>query len=252
MKLQAPGPRSPLPPHAQLRFDLIRRILKETKAEGSFLEIGCGQGGFAEILAQHFDYVGYEPDPQSYETVRTRLEKLRSGKVVNGYLPDTPDRTFDLIGAFEVLEHLADDRASMEAWTDWLRPNGYVLVSVPAHPDRFGPWDEKVGHFRRYSRAAITRVLTDAGIVDVRTMAYGFPLGYASEWVRDRIAAKSGPVTEDADMAARTAASGRSLQPSRFLAPAVWAGTLPFRIIQRPFVSSERGTGWVSFGRRPA
>ena len=241
-----------MPPHAQLRFDLVRRILMEVQAEGSFLEVGCGQGGFATILAEHFDYVGYEPDPQSYETVQRRLEALGSGRVVNGLLPDTPDRAYDVIGAFEVLEHLEDDRGAMKAWTAWLRPNGYAVVSVPAHPERFGPWDEKVGHFRRYTRAGITQVLAEAGIVDVRTMAYGFPLGYASEFVRDRIAAKESPEASDSDMEGRTAASGRSLQPGRVLAPVVWTGTLPFRLLQRPFITGDLGTGWVAFGRRPA
>ena len=146
------GVNTPLAPNARLRFDALARCLDEVGAAGSFLEVGCGQGAAATVLAGRFDYVGYEPDPTSYETARRRLVEVGAGTVFNGMVPADPDRAFDVVGAFEVLEHIEDDRAAAAAWVRWLRPGGYLVVSVPAHPERFAPADVVAGHFRRYGR----------------------------------------------------------------------------------------------------
>jgi SAM-dependent methyltransferase len=249
--LPSAGLTSPLAPNARLRFDLIRRILSQINASGAFLEIGCGQGAAATVLARHFDYTGYEPDPSSYQTAQRRLMELGTGNIIKGLLPATPEAAFDVVGAFEVLEHLEDDLAAMTQWVRWLRPNGYAIVSVPAHPHRFGPWDAKVGHFRRYTRSAIETVLIDAGLVDVKAIAYGFPLGYVLEWGRHWVASRADDTSEAAGMAERTAASGRSLQPRTVAAPLIWAGTLPFVWLQRLFARGDLGTGFVAYGRRP-
>lgn len=251
MKLPSAGLTTPLSPNARLRFDVVLRILIETGVTGSFLEIGCGQGAAATVLARHFDYTGYEPDRTSFETAQRRLRKLGTGLLINGVLPATPETTFDVVGAFEVLEHLEDDRTAMSQWVRWLRPNGYAIASVPAHPHRFGPSDVKVGHFRRYSRSAIETVLIDAGLVNVRVIAYGFPLGYALEWARDRIASRTAGSPDTAGIAEQTAASGRFLQPRAVAAPLIWAGTLPFVWLQRLFTAGDLGTGFVAYGRRP-
>lgn len=266
-----PGAGVPLSPNARLRFDVLRRHLVEIGAS-SFLEVGCGQGAAAAVLARHLDYVGYEPDPISYGVARGRLDEVGAGRVVNGVLPEIPDRSFDVVGAFEVLEHLEDDRAALAGWVRWLRPGGHLLISVPAHPERYGPADVKAGHFRRYTRRSLTEVLESAGLVDVRITAYGFPLGYLLEWVRNRVASRAGYGGEVADVAGagvagagheghgsdlpdvaqRTAASGRWLQPGRAAAALFWLATLPFLWVQRPFGSGARGTGFVARGRLPA
>lgn len=251
MKLRSAGPTSPLSPNAHLRFDVVRRSLARAGASGSFLEVGCGQGAVATILARGFDYTGYEPDRTSYETTERRLEKLGRGRVVNEVLPSFPEAEFDVLGAFEVLEHLEDDQQAMAEWVRWLRPGGCAIVSVPAHPHRFGPWDVKVGHFRRYRRSTIEAVLVEAGLVDVTVLAYGFPLGYVLEWVRDRIASGTAERADPGEMAERTAASGRSLQPRTVVAPVIWLGTRPFVWVQRLFAKGDLGTGFVAYGRRP-
>lgn len=251
MSIRAPGPRHSLSPNARLRFDVLRRVLNKFDGSISFLEIGCGQGAAATILAAHFQYTGYEPDPISFQTASARLERMGVGQVVNDFLPTAPDRQYDVVGAFEVLEHLEDDGVAIQDWVRWVRPGGHVIVSVPAHPDRFGPADSRVGHFRRYTRSAIVELLVGAGLVDIRAIAYGFPLGYLLEWVRDRIASRETKISNVEERGELTARSGRFLQPSEVISPLVWAGTLPFVFAQRPFVTTNLGTGWVVHGRRP-
>jgi SAM-dependent methyltransferase len=154
--------------------------------------------------------------------------------------------TFDVVGAFEVLEHIEDDHAALEGWRDWLVPGGLLVLSVPSHGDRFGPWDVAVGHFRRYEREDLSRLLSAAGYEEVVVYSYGFPLGFVLEWARNRLAPK-----EEIPMEERTARSGRLLQP----AGRSWAtqiATAPFRWMQRPMRRTDIGTGYVVSARRSA
>ena len=114
------------------------------------LEVGCGQGAVGARIAARADYVGVEPDAQSCAVARSGSSP-GAASVVHGTDADVePGRTFDLVCAFEVLEHIEDDVGALRAWADPVGPGGHLLLSVPAGPERFGPMDELVGHFRRY------------------------------------------------------------------------------------------------------
>jgi SAM-dependent methyltransferase len=235
----------PLSPNAWLRYELLRDLLASVPSASSFLEIGCGMGGLAARLVERYEYVGYEPDARSYETARSRL--AGRGVVVNGVLPSAPDRTFDAVGAFEVLEHLEDDRASLAAWREWIRPGGHVLLSVPAHQSRYGAADAAVGHYRRYGRPDLMRLFRACGFDQATVWSYGFPLGYALELARNVLAPRG---AADAYQR-RTAASGRFYQPNDRVAWLTRLGTAPFRLMQRPFRETTLGTGLIAVARRP-
>src|SRR4051812_16838491 len=178
-------PRKPrLTMNAWLRFDLIRRLIAQI-APHSVLEVGCGQGGLALWLSSQFDYRGYEPDPASFRIAARRLAGERRAQVFNQMLPPEPDRTFDLIVACEVLEHIEDDRGALSSWIRWLSPGGHVLLSVPAHEDRFNESDVAVGHFRRYERAQLGFVMDAVGLKPVSLQMYGMPLGNLLESTRN-------------------------------------------------------------------
>jgi SAM-dependent methyltransferase len=239
--------RPPLAPGAQLRMDVVVRILDRIRP-GSLVEVGPGQGAASYFLAQGRDYVGYEPDPQSFEVAVERLVGLTRAEVRNERLPKKPTRRFAALAAFEVLEHIEDDSAALSSWADWIRPGGYAIVSVPAKGDRYGPWDEAVGHYRRYESDQLYSLFESAGFDDIEIRTYGMPLGYFLEWVRQAILA--GRLAEQGDMDSRTTRSGRAFQPSAGGA-LIRAATYPFVLLQRPFERTEWGIGWVAVGRRP-
>jgi SAM-dependent methyltransferase len=146
------------------------------------------------------------------------------------------DEVFDLVCAFEVLEHIADDTAALGEWLTHVRPGGHVLISVPAHAERFGLADEVAGHYRRYDPATLHSLFADAGLGDIRVVLYGMPLGYLLERVRGPLLARSANNTADDSLEERTTGSGRLLQPSSAAMGGVIAvGTAPFRILQRAF-----------------
>jgi SAM-dependent methyltransferase len=231
---------------------VVKRLLEPLVDARSFLEVGCGAGALGMTLSQRYDYVGYEPDETSFQVAASRMERSRgSGRVVNSTLPARPGRHFDLLGAFEVLEHIGDDSLALSTWVRWLRPGGYVVISVPAHPSRYGPADEYVGHFRRYTREAVATLLESAGLTDAEVLGYGFPLGYVLEFGRNQMLGRR-MRGAPASQVERTAGSGRRLQPKDWLAPMIWATALPFGYLQRPFVHGNMCTGFVARARLPS
>jgi SAM-dependent methyltransferase len=244
----SPDAVAPLAPNSWMRYDLVQRMLPGGVTD--VLEVGCGQGAFGARLAQRYHYLGVEPDPTSYAVARQRVAAVAGrGEVRNVLSADLGDAQFDLVCAFEVLEHIEDDKAALTEWAARLRPGGWLMISVPAHQRRFAPWDELVGHFRRYDPTVLAELLASCGFRDIQVRQYGFPLGYVLEAGRNRIAARRlSTAAAAASVQERTAGSARQLQPDGGLrAAAIRYGVLPFRVLQRSFPDS--GTGLVALAR---
>ena len=257
----------PLALNAWLRWDVVRRLLPPQAR--TVLEIGCGQGAFGVRLSLGRDYLGVEPDERSARTARARLSASGTGEVRSGRVEDAvePARQFDLVCAFEVLEHLEDDAAALAGWIEHVRPGGWLLLSTPAFQDRFAAWDELVGHYRRYEPDQLRDLLLAQGLVDVEVVVFGAPLGFPLEAARNvvgrrrlqRAAVLSRTAADDrpdhgggqdaAVMQELTSVSGRLLQPPTALGALTRGITAPFRVVQRRLPRS--GTGLVARARRP-
>jgi SAM-dependent methyltransferase len=224
--------------HAWLRFDAIDRKLPPGLER--VLEIGAGKGAVGSILASRYRYVGLEPDLASFEAASATID----GIVLQQSEEEFADGHFDLVCAFEVLEHLEDDDSALRRWQRHLRPGGWLMVSVPAGSHRFAAADERAGHYRRYDAADLESKLARAGLTNVEVTAYGFPLGYVLEAGRNVISSR---VAKPSSMDERTAGSGRWLQAPGWAATPLWLSAAPFRLLQRPF--DRRGTGLVALGR---
>ncbi len=241
---------APLTPNAWLRYDVVRRMIPDTVAD--VLEIGCGQGSLGARLAARYNYFGVEPDGESYSIASQRIALGGRGEVRNGVVEDLDARLqFDLVCAFEVLEHIEDDAAALKSWSQRLRPGGWLLLSVPAHQKRFAAADQMVGHFRRYDQDPMRELLERAGFGDVVIREYGLPLGYILEAGRNAMGRRRLAAAPGESMEERTGASGRLFQPSSGLQGAVTRyGTAPFRYMQRGF--TRTGTGLVVRAKLPA
>lgn len=213
------------------------------------LEIGTGLGAMGTRIADRYPYVGIELDPTSYETARRNMTAAKFGEVRHGDLSAIGDEKFDLICAFEVLEHIEDDISALQGWANALAPSGHLLLSVPAHMDQFGPLDELAGHFRRYDRETLTKCLIAAGWEPLRWYCCGALIGHL-------LAALGNIVASHRNHAAKseaTAASGRFLQPGGALGGAVRALVAwPFRSIQKLFYQSDFGVTYVVLARKSA
>jgi SAM-dependent methyltransferase len=125
-------------------------------------EIGAGNGNAAIPLRNR----GIEVIP---------IEPLRSGALTlskNGFatfqatLEDLrfPDNSIGAIGAFDVLEHLENPSQLLAEIYRVLEPGGFFVCSVPAYQWLFSDFDISIGHFRRYSRKSISKLITSTGL----------------------------------------------------------------------------------------
>ena len=250
------APIAPLSPRASMRWPYIRRAVTDF-APRSLLEVGCGQGAVSTRLVRLVPtFVAVEPDEESFKVARSRLAGS-AASVVNGTADDLPDgEVFDTVCAFEVLEHLEDEDTALQQWRDRLLPGGQLVLSVPAFQEKFGPWDQAVGHFRRYSPDELDLVLRRNGFRSARLDVYGWPLALWLETARNFIIERrpegSDATSEDeassGEMATRTAGSGRILQPGRtFVGAATTAVVWPFTKLQMARRSSGNGIVAVAY-----
>jgi SAM-dependent methyltransferase len=241
------SPPVPLTLRAWLRWDIIQRWVDEISPK-TVLEFGCGMGAAGSRLSRGRTYTGIEPDTESRTVAAERVGS--NGRVLPDDSELAPGEQFDLVCAFEVLEHIEDDRAALRAWVDRVRPGGHLLLSVPAWQERYGPMDAEVGHFRRYDPDALAAVLATTELQTVRTVMYGWPLAYVLEGVRNRALRRAAERAAQTPMEARSHHSGRAFQPhSRVTGMATELITLPFRYAQR--LQKSRGTGLLVLARRP-
>jgi SAM-dependent methyltransferase len=69
----------------------------------------------------------------------------------------------DTVICLNVLEHLKDDRQVLESIRGALIPGGRLILLVPNGPEAYGTLDEALGHYRRYTKPALSSVLAEAG-----------------------------------------------------------------------------------------
>lgn len=133
---------------------------------GDILEVGIGIGIFTDKLLTKGKVFGVDIVPEFVEAAKKRhggrLEYLVAdmGAGIPGVLAG---RTFDTIVCMNVLEHIEDDRRTLQNFMILLRPGGKLILVVPAYQCLFNPLDSNDGHFRRYEKADLLTKMRDAG-----------------------------------------------------------------------------------------
>ena len=98
----------------------------------------------------------------------------RGGTAALGEIGTLPfgDRTFDLVCAFDVIEHVADDGLVFREVSRVLKEDGVFLCSVPVHADRWTEFDDWVGHARRYNPSELMAILASHGFTIEKSAAF--------------------------------------------------------------------------------
>ena len=160
--------------------DLIRREVRPP-ADAQILELGCGTGHNLAMLSGFGHVEGLELD----EEARALSEKRLGRKIMSSPLPElneVRDRHYDLIGAFDVIEHIEDDHAALASIASRLKPGGKFVMTVPAHQWMWSAHDVVNHHKRRYSKSRL-RALIEGSPMKLDRVGYFnsllFPLAVA-------------------------------------------------------------------------
>jgi len=133
---------------------------------GSVLEIGSGNGDYAAEWAERgVEVTASEADPARLEALRGRFAGDPRVPVRELAVPVDIEADYATVVAINVLEHIPDDVAALEAFGRLLRPGGRIVLFVPALPVLFSRFDRAIGHQRRYRRRGLVDVLRRAGLV---------------------------------------------------------------------------------------
>lgn len=127
------------------------------------LEIGCGIGGVIGALRQlpHLRLTGSEIYIQGLKYARSKMPDVDFIQLDATNIPFHSG--FDVVGAFDVLEHIEQDELVMRQVHAALRPDGLFVVTVPQYQWMWSTLDEIVNHKRRYARRQLTDQLQRAG-----------------------------------------------------------------------------------------
>jgi glycosyltransferase involved in cell wall biosynthesis len=132
------------------------------------LEIGSGVGNLTQRLVPRRKYVVSDINPLYLQTLaRLRADRpyLKSTYCDVSDLATFPkdEGPFDTVICLNVIEHVADDRASLRNIREVLGPGGKAIILVPQGQWNFGSLDEVLGHQRRYSEESLRQLANDAG-----------------------------------------------------------------------------------------
>jgi SAM-dependent methyltransferase len=141
-----------------------RRLLARSVADltpGLAADVGAAGGGNTRVLQG----LGWRAVAIEYGADGAEVCAERSIPVVRGDATRLPiaSGSLDLVVAFDVLEHLENDKAAAAGVFEALKPGGTFLVAVPADPRLWSAHDDAVGHVRRYTRQTLGDLLAGAG-----------------------------------------------------------------------------------------
>ena len=151
--------------YAERRW-LLARTLGGPAAPGArALDVGAAAGGNTRILRR----AGYECLALEYAEAGAVLAQGRGLVVTRGDATALPlqDESMDVVVAFDVLEHIPDDkRAALELYR-CLKPGGRLIVAVPCDMRLWSAHDVAVDHVRRYERDELVALVEGAGFSDL-------------------------------------------------------------------------------------
>ena len=143
------------------RRSILRGILRGRRTGGWAADVGAAAGGNTRVL----ESLGWTPLALEYSQTGAALAQNRGLRVSRADAQALPlkDTSMAVVTALDVLEHLEDDAQAARELRRVLRPDGVLVVAVPADPALWSAHDDAVGHRRRYSAEGLRTLLTDAG-----------------------------------------------------------------------------------------
>jgi glycosyltransferase involved in cell wall biosynthesis/precorrin-6B methylase 2 len=146
---------------------------------GSILDIGSGSGNLAKLFAEKAENLTLlEPSPIAFSNLKTLAEfSSQTVKLQNSNIEEfinKCDQRFDTITLTNVLEHIKNHKGILTALRPLLAPGGNLIIFVPAFEVLYSNFDFKIGHFRRYRKKSLKKILESTGYELVQNQYFNF------------------------------------------------------------------------------
>lgn len=137
---------------------VIQKEIDKSKKKLRILEIGAG----TSLLIKEFIN---SAETYALDRSKTALSLSKKNGIGNTIHADLGTYTgfkknfYDIVVAADVLEHLEDDFGAVKKIHQMLKKGGVFIIHVPAHKSLFSYWDESLGHFRRYEKRDLQKLI---------------------------------------------------------------------------------------------
>jgi 2-polyprenyl-3-methyl-5-hydroxy-6-metoxy-1,4-benzoquinol methylase len=154
--------------------------------QGRILEVGAGLGATTSWLntAEDFEWILLEPDHEMAGLLKKKIQHgfpKNNCTVINGTIDNVTDLVFDTILYIDVLEHIKEDSIEIRKAIKLLNGGGKLIILSPAFQSLYSPFDEAIGHFRRYSKSSLQDVI--AGNIKQESLQYLDAMGFFSSLI---------------------------------------------------------------------
>lgn len=162
------------------RLKIIETYLRQAtkdKQKIKILNVGCGTGGTLPLLEKYGTVDNVDVSDEALKFMK-KLGYSRLTKVDGTTMP-FKDNSYDIVVAFDVLEHIKDDAAALREWRRVLKPGGEIVMTVPAFQWLWSGHDVSLYHFRRYTTGRVRRLAQAAKLHPRRTsyaIVFSLPL----------------------------------------------------------------------------
>jgi len=236
------------PPRYLLRESIVRKIVDEQIVNSPFLEVGYGKGDMLITLSQQgLSGMGFDFSESAYQLCSQKLQENNISAI--SLVKKIPEnQVFNSIFFFEVIGYIDNPVQWLKQLSRSLTDDGQLIFSFTNN--KFcGDAELLSGNMACFDQKTITSILNEAGYSVQLCWNYGYPL---SNWLRPllhwfyRHKAKKAQLPTEKDEAVQQ--SGLVSEDKWIKSVSGWLGLFivyPFTIIQRLFLKTDLGTGYV-------
>lgn len=154
---------------------IVTLIKKYFSNHRNFCEVGCGNGFVLSGISKNIPSLSLWGSEIYVDPLRTAQQRLPDATLFQSDLCNFPHKdTFDVVGAFDVLEHIQDDSLALKNIYESLTDSGGLIITVPQHKWLWSLQDDFACHKRRYTKKELHGKLNSAGFDIVFTSSFVF------------------------------------------------------------------------------
>ncbi len=168
---------------------------------GDVLEVGAGIGVNSSFLSNGCTKISswtwIEPDSKLCHQIPDANKNMTTSnkRVLNGTIDSLDKECYDTIIYIDVLEHIEESSLEITKIKSHLKPDGTLIIIVPAYQCLFNEFDKSIGHYRRYSKSLLTSEIN--GLLTKQELYYLDSLSVFASFANKMILKKPTPTVTD-------------------------------------------------------